>query len=447
MAVPSVMSDLSTTAASNSPAGSESPTAGDDFIRAISAILRATNAKGADIASASTTDIGAATGEFVDVTGTTTITALGTIAAGIRRTVRFTGALTLTHNATSLILPGSANITTANGDVAEFRSLGSGNWKCVDYLPQSGAAIGAFVDTNPIVIGSADATKKVRFEVDGLTTATTRVMTPPDKDITLAGLADINGGANLGSKVQSVTATQASGALTLTTNPTVMDFRSTTLTSGAPNTRTLSSASSLVVPSGATLGVATTLSGRLVKGLLDNAGTLEEFVVNLAGGNNLDETTLINTTAISASSTAANVIYSTTARTGVPFRVTGFVDAVNTAGAWSNPTLVQGIGGQALAALASLGYGQTWQNVLGSRAFGTTYTNTTGKPIQLSVYATATVGGVISYSINGVIQGQSSQSGGAGYGLGTLTPIVPQGATYLVTNVTSATLVYWFELR
>jgi len=97
--------------------------------------------KGADIASATTTDIGAATGDFIDVTGTTTITGLGTIAAGIERTVRFTGILTLTHNGTSLILPGAANITTAADDRAIFRSLGSGNWLCVSYNKASGAAV------------------------------------------------------------------------------------------------------------------------------------------------------------------------------------------------------------------------------------------------------------------------------------------------------------------
>lgn len=141
MAIPLVMSDMSVTAASNTPAGTEAPTNADDYLRAIQAILRMTNAKGSDIASASTTDIGAATAEFVDVTGTTTITALGTIAAGIERTVRFTGALTLTYNATSLILPGSANITTANGDTAIFRSLGSGNWKCIVYIKQDGTPV------------------------------------------------------------------------------------------------------------------------------------------------------------------------------------------------------------------------------------------------------------------------------------------------------------------
>jgi hypothetical protein len=96
--------------------------------------------KGADIASATTTDIGAASGDFVDVTGTTTITGLGTITAGVERTVRFTGALTLTHNATSLILPGEANISTADGDTAIFRSLGSGNWKCISYTKKDGTA-------------------------------------------------------------------------------------------------------------------------------------------------------------------------------------------------------------------------------------------------------------------------------------------------------------------
>jgi hypothetical protein len=114
--------------------------------------------KGSDIASATTTDLSTATGDFVDVTGTTTITGLGTLASGITRVVRFTGALTLTHNATSLILPGAANITTANGDVATFRSLGSGNWQCVNYMKASGASISSFIGTRGADIASATTT-------------------------------------------------------------------------------------------------------------------------------------------------------------------------------------------------------------------------------------------------------------------------------------------------
>lgn len=94
--------------------------------------------KGADIASATTTDLSTAAADFVDVTGTTTITGLGTCNAGVVRTLRFTGALTLTHNATSLILPGAANIVTAANDTAIFRSLGSSNWLCITYKRASG---------------------------------------------------------------------------------------------------------------------------------------------------------------------------------------------------------------------------------------------------------------------------------------------------------------------
>lgn len=97
--------------------------------------------KGEDITAAATTDIGAATGDFVDITSTAAITALGTIGAGIERTVRFKGAMTLTHNAASLILPSASNITTADGDVAMMRSLGSGNWQCVNYMKSDGTAV------------------------------------------------------------------------------------------------------------------------------------------------------------------------------------------------------------------------------------------------------------------------------------------------------------------
>lgn len=95
----------------------------------------------ASIASATTTNIGAAGTMYLTITGTTTITAFDNVAAGQLRYVRFSGALTLTHNATSLILPNNgSNITTANGDTAIFVSEGSGNWRCLMYTPVSGSA-------------------------------------------------------------------------------------------------------------------------------------------------------------------------------------------------------------------------------------------------------------------------------------------------------------------
>lgn len=90
------------------------------------------------LASASTVAIGAAGANDINITGNVTITAFDTIASGAHRSLIFGGALTLTHNGTSLILPGAANITTAAGDVAHFVSLGSGNWRCVSYMKANG---------------------------------------------------------------------------------------------------------------------------------------------------------------------------------------------------------------------------------------------------------------------------------------------------------------------
>ncbi len=95
----------------------------------------------ATVASASTCDIGGATSDNVLITGTTGITSFGTGTAGVRRYLRFSGILTITHNATSLILPTAANITTAVGDSAIVECLSAGNWKVLVYQRQDGSAL------------------------------------------------------------------------------------------------------------------------------------------------------------------------------------------------------------------------------------------------------------------------------------------------------------------
>ena len=133
----------STTAASNTsspPNGAPEGWALSDInntMRQVMADVR-TLAAADTIASSTTCDLGTKDSTFLTVSGTTTITGFGTVSAGIYKFVMFSGALTLTHNATSLILPGAANITTVAGDTALFLSLGSGNWKCMQYQSASG---------------------------------------------------------------------------------------------------------------------------------------------------------------------------------------------------------------------------------------------------------------------------------------------------------------------
>lgn len=103
-----------------------------------------TEAKAANVAShaSGTTTIWVTDGNFLHITGTNAITSFGTAQqAGDERTIVFDDALTLTHNATSLILPGGANITTAAGDRAIVRAETTANARVIVYTKADGTAV------------------------------------------------------------------------------------------------------------------------------------------------------------------------------------------------------------------------------------------------------------------------------------------------------------------
>ena len=99
-------------------------------------------AKGTTLASAATVDLNTATGNYLQISGTATINSFGTCPAGARFILMFQGIATLTYNATSLIIPGLANKTTAAGDCCMIVSEGSGNWRIVGYFAISGGGGG-----------------------------------------------------------------------------------------------------------------------------------------------------------------------------------------------------------------------------------------------------------------------------------------------------------------
>lgn len=256
-----------------------------------------------------------------------------------------------------------------------------------------------------------------------------------------------------GNKIQALTASVAANALTINLPASVLDFRNPALANGTPIANVNCPAGVITIPSGATLGTVAAGPSRLVLLVAYNGGNPVLCVVNMAGGVQLDETNLISPTTISAGATSASVIYSAAAvSANSPYRVLGVVDSTQaTAGTWAAaPTFAQGVGGQALTAMASLGYGQTWQVV--TRVGGTTYYNTTGKPIVLHVDATTSgnnATGSVTVEINGGAPLYFARGGGVAVGQTFVTGnvVIPPNARYVVNYSSLAAGPITWELR
>ena len=117
--------------------------------------------EGSALAAAASVNLALATGNYLHITGTGTINSFGTCPAGARFVLVFDGVCTLTYNATSLIIPGSANKTTAANDCCMIVSEGSGNWRIVGYFPIAGGTGGGTVTsvtaTSPLASSGGNA--------------------------------------------------------------------------------------------------------------------------------------------------------------------------------------------------------------------------------------------------------------------------------------------------
>ena len=102
-----------------------------------------------------------------------------------------------------------------------------------------------------------------------------------------------------------------------------------------------------------------------------------------------------------------------------------------TTGVTFNNSSVSSVGG--------IGDGQTWQNQSGVKSVNTTYTNTTGKPIMVSISQASTGQQNIYINGNQIAQISQNATNSSGYAF-----IVPNGDTYRIdTNQPS----WWWELR
>lgn len=114
--------------------------------------------KGADIATAATTNIWATDGNYVVLTGNAAITSFGTAPrAGARRRCRVTGTPTLTNGA-NLICPTGANIPLAAGDVFEVYADTTAQHRVVgvDRADGSALTVPATITGNKAFTGTVD---------------------------------------------------------------------------------------------------------------------------------------------------------------------------------------------------------------------------------------------------------------------------------------------------
>jgi hypothetical protein len=201
-------------------------------------------------------------------------------------------------------------------------------------------------------------------------------------------------------------ATVAANALTATLQPTPITFRSSSLGSGSITNLMVTTALSLTVASGATLGTTNGTAANLFLAAINVSGTVEYAIINLTGIGSFASEGIASTTALSASSNAGGVWYSTTARTNVPYKLVGIITSTQaTAGTWATaPSAVQGygIGQQGQTVVTQQVFlpppSSVWSNP--ARTSGTNYTNTSAyyKPVYVNLNATTgstvVVGGV-----------------------------------------------------
>ncbi|GAA0417093.1 hypothetical protein GCM10008969_45360 [Pseudomonas veronii subsp. inensis] len=93
----------------------------------------------------------------------------------------------------------------------------------------------------------------------------------------------------------------------------------------------------------------------------------------------------------------------------------------------------------------AIGYLQTTQNMASARFVATDYTNTSGRPILLSVYASVAASNVLSLLVNGAVVAQNTINNSAPGANSTLTFVILPGQVYRVNSVVG--LAMWTEIR
>lgn len=173
------------------------------------------------------------------------------------------------------------------------------------------------------------------------------VPTVPAGVLSNAGLA-----ASVAANALTISLTDATGATPSSSSFVSIPFRSATAATGAITQRSVTTATTLVISSGSTVGFANTTAGRLWIVVFDDAGTFRLGAINCRSGVNifpLGQMGIASSTAEGGGGAAdsAHVFYTGAAVTSKPYTVLGYLEwsaGLTTAGTWAIvPTQIETI--------------------------------------------------------------------------------------------------------
>jgi hypothetical protein len=317
--------------------------------------LESTNhAEGNALSSASTLVLGE-DGDYFHVTGTNTISGIQGAQPFVFLT--FDSSLTLTNSGTLILKGGVDHITTA-GETLLFVNDGNNVFREIDNnVPTKNAdntwtGSNVFNDTvsfnSPVTFNSTSTISDPSLP--------TQLSNKRYADQTAAsgfGWSNFGFQASVSSNALTVQLLTYSGATPSTDNSPKISVPSPFSAGIASDTvQTLTGATTITLSAGSTLGFTANQLSRIYVVAVDNAGSIEVGLYHPLSGTNLvalNESKTYNTTAEGGSGGAdsAQVIYTTTARTGVSIRIVGWIEIQTgaTAGNWSNqPTSTKLLG-------------------------------------------------------------------------------------------------------
>ena len=260
--------------------------------------------------------------------------------------------------------------SAANGDIyynsatPGFRVYVSGGWVTVADLSSAQTLTNkSLSDSTCVFVDNSDPTKKMAFELSGITTATTRTLTVPDSDLTIAGVAStqtltnktMSGASNTftaiplanqssgASSAGQILVSTGSAAASWQTPPIAIAYRSTNLSLSTGSTTDVVADTEVIDSASAydnTTGVFTVPAGQggiyeigasliLASSSAFN-GTTEIFAFDLAGTQAVN---LLQTVPVSAS---VNIHYSASVLVSLSASNTAKITAVQDSGSGHN---------------------------------------------------------------------------------------------------------------